>query len=179
VGDKVGNGTCFYIAGRTSLIVGQDTMGDTSAVYCKTLDKIRAYFSSGDIQSKIPEVASINSTIVGDLVPVFCKTVGSTEAAAFGESYKDSGLENDTSFGPGPSTILGAAAGLVALATILFYRKRRNATADVHNFNSNSGSDLEQVNLSPRASEDYSEEIVFSNSSVTDMHSSPCQRSMM
>lgn len=162
------------------MLVGKDTLKDSNGMYCATLEAIRSYVSSGDIQKQLPEVFGVNSNINGSLVPEFCNLVDraeqtDTEAAAIvGASGDSASTENKKWYGPGVSSTIGATAGLVALATLFLYRKHRNANADLRNFTSNSGSDLEHqhTNLSPRGSEDYSEqEVVFATSSMTDTQS--------
>ena len=148
-------------------------MRDTSAVYCTVLESIREYIAGGDILIEISDVAAINSTIVGNLVPAFCSTFnqplsGGTSAATGEASAAASGSQYGNKFGPGIAAGIGVAVGLIALALIAVHQKRRRAArAEILQFHSNSGSDVEhQINLSPLASHDGSEGAAFSATSL-------------
>jgi hypothetical protein len=76
VGDRVGDGPCFFVAGRTQLLLPEGSLDDTRAIYCQTLETIRAFFASGDVVSALPfEVAAVTSTIAGSLIPAFCNAM--------------------------------------------------------------------------------------------------------
>lgn len=168
----VGNGTCYLVAGRTTFLIGQDATGDTNGIYCNALESIRTYITNQDITIKISDVVAVNSTIVGSLVPTFCSALnigspgGTSSVTDGGASSKDAGSNDRKPFGPGLAVGIGAAVGLVALALLVVNQKRRRARAAVVQFNSSSGSDVEQqTNLSPRESQDYSEGAAFSTTS--------------
>lgn len=138
---------CYVIAGRYQLLIGIDWIVGANSVYCKFLESTRAYIQSGDIVGQIPEVISINSTIIDTLVPNFC-SYQTTLSASQGSDI-DKSPKNPMSARTAVPIAIGLFAILVAAATIFVYTRYRTTSTDIDidpNPSSTSDSDMEFQN---------------------------------
>jgi len=98
--ETTGDGACSYVSGRMRIALTPDGVADPmveAGVYCRTLDMVRIFLDSGIIEEEMPEVAMVQSTILGQLVPSFCSDFIPNETIAMDDSlFEGEGEEDET-----------------------------------------------------------------------------------
>ena len=141
---SAGDGPCYVMAGRLTLLVALSALSDKSEIYCEFLETIRAFLSGGTVPTQVAEVVALNSTILDSLVPTFCTMrQGKDISSLAGEGESTNGPSDRVSkMTVLPITIGCVVCAIAAAAALLIYRWRSATTPPPIPPCRSSGSDL-------------------------------------